>query len=38
VFVAPHGQKITAARYKPMIDEVMAQAARSPQVAGSATP
>jgi len=32
VFVAPHGQKITAARYKPVISEVVAEAARSPQV------
>jgi putative drug exporter of the RND superfamily len=38
VFVAPHGQKITTARYKPVISEVVAGAARSPQVAASASP
>ena len=38
VFVAPHGQKITAARYKPVIGEVVAEAARSPQVASSDSP
>jgi peptide-methionine (S)-S-oxide reductase len=32
VFVAPHGQKITAARYQPVISEVVAKTARSPQV------
>jgi putative drug exporter of the RND superfamily len=38
VFIAPHGQKITAARYQPVISEVVSEAARSPQVAGAATP
>jgi RND superfamily putative drug exporter len=38
VFIAPHGQKITAARYQPVISEVVSKAARSPQVADSATP
>ncbi len=38
VFVAPHGQKITAARYQPVISEVVSTAARSPQVVGAATP
>jgi RND superfamily putative drug exporter len=33
VFVAPHGQKITATRYRSVISEVVAEAARSPQVA-----
>jgi RND superfamily putative drug exporter len=36
VFVAPHGQKITA--YKTVIGEAVAAAARAPQVAGSASP
>ena len=38
VFVAPRGQKITAARYRPVIGEVMAEAARSPQVADAVSP
>ncbi|MFI1092612.1 MMPL family transporter [Streptomyces sp. NPDC020917] len=38
VFVAPQGQKVTAAHYQPVIDEVAAEAARSPQVASSDTP
>jgi RND superfamily putative drug exporter len=38
VFVAPHGQKITAARYQPVISGVVSKAARSPQVAGVTTP
>jgi putative drug exporter of the RND superfamily len=38
VFVAPHGQKITATRYRSVISDVVAEAARSPQVAGSASP
>ncbi len=38
VFVAPHGQKITAARYQPVISKVVSEAARSPQVADAATP
>jgi len=38
VFVAPHGQKITAARYQPVISEVVADAARSPQVASWGSP
>lgn len=36
VLVAPHGQKITA--YEKVISEVVAQAARSPQVASWDTP
>jgi len=38
VFVAPHGQKVTAARYQPVIGKVAAQAARSPQVTSYDTP
>jgi RND superfamily putative drug exporter len=38
VFVAPHGQKVTAARYEPVIGKVAAQAARSPQVTSYDTP
>jgi putative drug exporter of the RND superfamily len=38
VFVAPHGQKITAARYQPVISKVVAEAARSPQVQSAQTP
>jgi RND superfamily putative drug exporter len=38
VFVAPHGQKITSARYQPVIGSVIAEAARSPQVASSDSP
>jgi RND superfamily putative drug exporter len=38
VFVAPHGQKITAARYQPVIGEVVSEAARSPQVARAVGP
>jgi putative drug exporter of the RND superfamily len=38
VFVAPHGQKITAARYQPLISKVIAEAARSRQVASYDSP
>ena len=38
VVVASHGQKITAARYQPVISEVVAKAARSPQVASWDSP
>jgi RND superfamily putative drug exporter len=38
VFVAPHGQQITAARYKTVISAVVSAAARSPQVASWDTP
>jgi putative drug exporter of the RND superfamily len=38
VFVAPRGQKITAARYQPVISKVVAEAARSPQVQSAQTP
>jgi RND superfamily putative drug exporter len=38
VFVAPHGQKITAERYKPVIAGVVAEAARSPQVQSDQSP
>jgi len=38
VFVAPPGQKVTAARYEPVISKAVAEAARSPQVARAVTP
>jgi RND superfamily putative drug exporter len=38
VFIAPHGQKITAARYQPVISQATAEAARSSQVVSAATP
>jgi RND superfamily putative drug exporter len=38
VFVAPPGQKITAARYTPVISKVVAEAAHSPQVESWDTP
>jgi RND superfamily putative drug exporter len=38
VFVAPYGQRITAAKYQRVISEVVADAARSPQVASWDTP
>jgi len=38
VFVAPHGQKITAARYETVIGNVVAVATRSPQVGSSDSP
>jgi putative drug exporter of the RND superfamily len=38
VFIAPHGQQITAAKYKPVISQVVAEAARSPQVASWDSP
>jgi RND superfamily putative drug exporter len=38
VFVAPPGQKITAARYQPVISEAVTEAARSPQVLTYDTP
>jgi RND superfamily putative drug exporter len=38
VFVAPSGQTITAAQYQPVISQVVAAAANSPQVTSSDTP
>jgi RND superfamily putative drug exporter len=38
VFVAPHGQKVTAAQYQTAINQVVAEAAASPQVASSVSP
>ncbi|HEU5027317.1 MAG TPA: MMPL family transporter [Spirillospora sp.] len=38
VFVAPDGQKVTAAKYRTVIDKTVAAAARSPQVASAADP
>ncbi|MGI5328615.1 MMPL family transporter [Actinomadura nitritigenes] len=38
VFVAPHGEKVTAKKYTRVIDEVVSAAAKSPQVVGSDTP
>ena len=38
VFVAPHGEKVTTARYQAVISEVVAEAAHSPQVASWDTP
>lgn len=38
VFVAPHGQRVTAPGYEPVIGEVVAEAASTPQAAGSVRP
>ncbi|MGW3981575.1 MMPL family transporter [Streptomyces mirabilis] len=38
VFIAPDGQKITTAHYEKVMDEVVAAAAKSPQVTSSDTP
>jgi len=38
IFVAPHGQKVTAQHDQTVIDNVVAEAARSPQVAGAVNP
>ncbi|HEY2308855.1 MAG TPA: MMPL family transporter, partial [Streptosporangiaceae bacterium] len=38
VFVAPHGQKVTAQHDQAVIDNVVAEAARSPQVASAVDP
>lgn len=38
VFVAPHGQKITATRFKTVIGEVVVEAAHAPEVVTASTP